>query len=213
MQEEVKQNVQAEQSEAKTEEKKSTHKQQAETEEAHIEKLSEKEAKKLLKEAVKAGKKIEAELEKTKQDLQKTVDEAAKNKDCWYRTAAEFENFKKRNEGVRKTAYDDGKKDAVTGILSIGDSVDRALTMVTDEKTLEGVKLIARSFKEALSAIGVEQIDPAGQKFDPQTAEALATVPTDNDEENDCVRTVYRKGYTLNGKMIRYAQVVVAKKS
>lgn len=212
MQEEIKQNVEAKQNDAETETKVNKEKEH-ENDEIRIEKLSDKEAKKILKEALKAGKKIEAELEKTKSDLEKAVGEAAKNKDSWYRAAAEFENYKKRNEGIRKTAYEDGKKDAVTGILSIGDSVDRALTMVTDEKTLEGVKLIARSFKEALSAIGVEQIDPLGEKFDPETAEALATVPTENDEENDFVKTVYRKGYTLNGKMIRYAQVVVAKKS
>ena len=181
-------------------------------EELNVEKLSDKEAKKMLKDILKVHDKVNNELLKAEEALKKAVDEASKNKDSWYRTAAEFENFKRRNESVRKQAYDDGKKDAILGILTIGDSVDRALTMVTDEKTLEGVKLIARSFKESLSALGVEQIDPSGEKFDPNTAEALATVPAEENEEAGFIKTVYRKGYRINGKMIRYAQVIVTTK-
>lgn len=181
-------------------------------EELNVEKLSDKEAKKMLKDILKVHDKVNNELLKAEEALKKAVDEASKNKDSWYRTAAEFENFKRRNESVRKQAYDDGKKDAILGILTIGDSVDRALTMVTDEKTLEGVKLIARSFKESLSALGVEQIDPSGEKFDPNTAEALATVPAEENEEAGFIKTVYRKGYRISGKMIRYAQVIVTTK-
>lgn len=169
-----------------------------------VDALTEAEAKQALKEFRKTATELTGSIEAL-------TAEAAKNKDSWYRTAAEFENFKRRNEGVRKTAYDDGKKDAVTGILPIGDAIDRALTMVTDEKTLEGVKLIARSFKEALSAIGVEQIDPLGEAFNPETAEAIATLPLEDGDEPDTVKTVFKKGYTLNGKIIRYAQVVVSK--
>ena len=84
--------------------------------------------------------------------------------------------------------------------------------MVTEEKTLAGVKLIARSFKEALGALGVEQIDPVGENFDPETAEAIATVPAEENEEAGLIKTVYKKGYRMSGKMIRYAQVVVTAK-
>ncbi len=214
MKDEIKKESQGEQIETQDKEQvaEEKHETNEKQEKLNVERLSDKEAKKMLKDILKVHEEVNEELLKAESALKKAADEAAKNKDSWYRTAAEFENFKRRNEGVRKQAYDDGKKDAISGILTIGDSVDRALTMVTDEKTLEGVKLIAKSFKEALAALGVEQIDPSGEKFDPETAEALATVPAEENEEAGLIKTVYRKGYKMSGKMIRYAQVIVTAK-
>ena len=211
MENEIKKENHDDKTEAKAEEKVIDEKQEKQKK-LNVEGLSDKEAKKMLKDILKVHEEVNEELLKAENALKKAADEAAKNKDSWYRTAAEFENFKRRNEGVRKQAYDDGKKDAISGILAIGDSVDRALTMVTEEKTLEGVKLIARSFKEALGALGVEQIDPLGENFDPETAEAIATVPAEENEEAGLIKTVYKKGYRMSGKMIRYAQVVVTAK-
>ncbi|MBO4573456.1 MAG: nucleotide exchange factor GrpE [Clostridia bacterium] len=154
------------------------------------------------------------ELNKTvaelKAELDKVKAEAAANKDSWYRTAAEFENFKKRNAETRQTAYFDGKKDAINLMLVIGDSVDRALSVEMDEKTRAGVTLIKKQFSETLAAMNVEEIDPVGEKFDPGVAEAIATVEGD-ESLSDTVKTVYKKGYRLNGKMLRYAQVIVIK--
>ena len=211
MENEIKKENHDDKTEAKAEEKVIDEKQEKQ-EKLNVEGLSDKEAKKMLKDILKVHEEVNEELLKAENALKKAADEAAKNKDSCYRTAAEFENVKRRNEGVRKQAYDDGKKDAISGILAIGDSVDRALTMVTEEKTLEGVKLIARSFKEALGALGVEQIDPLGENFDPETAEAIATVPAEENEEAGLIKTVYKKGYRMSGKMIRYAQVVVTAK-
>lgn len=211
MENQIKKENHDDKTEAKAEEKVIDEKQEKQ-DKLNVEGLSDKEAKKMLKDILKVHEEVNEELLKAENALKKAADEAAKNKDSWYRTAAEFENFKRRNEGVRKQAYDDGKKDAISGILAIGDSVDRALTMVTEEKTLEGVKLIARSFKEALGALGVEQIDPLGENFDPETAEAIATVPAKENEEAGLIKTVYKKGYRMSGKMIRYAQVVVTAK-
>lgn len=211
MENEIKKENHDDKTEAKAEEKVVDEKQEKQ-EKLNVEGLSDKEAKKMLKDILKVHEEVNEELLKAENALKKAADEAAKNKDSWYRTVAEFENFKRRNEGVRKQAYDDGKKDAISGILTIGDSVDRALTMVTEEKTLEGVKLIAKSFKEALGALGVEQIDPLGENFDPETAEAIATVPAEENEEAGLIKTVYKKGYRMSGKMIRYAQVVVTAK-
>ncbi len=135
--------------------------------------------------------------------------ESLSNKDSWYRTAAEFENFKKRNAETRQTAYFDGKKDAITLLLVIGDSVDRALSVELDEKTKAGVTLIKKQFSESLAAIGVEEIDPIGKPFDPTVAEAIATVAASDGEQANTVKTVYKKGYKLSGKMLRYAQVIV----
>ena len=162
---------------------------------------------------LKAERSSAKDLEKKFSELQTKLAEAEKtaadNKDSWYRCAAEFENFKRRNAETRQTAYFDGKKDAITSLLIIGDSVDRALSVELDEKTRAGVMLIKKQFDETLTALNVEVIDPKGEKFDPSHSEAIATVPKNEGEEADLVRTVYKKGYKLSGKILRYAQVVV----
>lgn len=137
--------------------------------------------------------------------------ESDKHKDCWYRTAAEFENFKKRNADLRKTAFDDGKSQAIKAILSIGDSLDRALSMELDEKSRNGIELVRRQFTETMAAMGVEEVDPTGKPFTPEEGEAIAMVDANDGEESGVVRSVFKKGYKLNGKTVRYAQVVVVK--
>ena len=118
MENEIKKENHDDNTEAKAEEKVIDEKQEKQ-EKLNVEGLSDKEAKKMLKDILKVHEEVNEELLKAENALKKAADEAAKNKDSWYRTAAEFENFKRRNEGVRKQAYDDGKKDAISGILAI----------------------------------------------------------------------------------------------
>ncbi len=177
--------------------------------EVNVEELTEDEAKSMLKEVFSINKEIIAEktalLDKFK-ELESIVNST---KDSWYRCAAEFENYKKRNEQTRKFAYDDGKKDAILSLLLIGDSLDRALSLPMDDKTKEGVLLIQKQFVESLLALGVEEINPLGETFNPETAEAIATLPCGEGETPDTVKQVYKKGYKMSGKVIRYAQVIV----
>lgn len=176
-----------------------------------VEALSFEEAKSMLSEVLAANKEIIAELEEANKELEKLKAEATANKDSWYRVAAEFENFKKRNKDTWQQAFFDGKKDAIVSLLVIGDSVDRALSVITDDKTKEGVMLIKRQFDETLKALSVEEINPVGQVFDPENSEAVSTVAAQEGETVDTVKSVYKKGYKLNGKILRYAQVIVIK--
>lgn len=149
-----------------------------------------------------------AELEKKLAESQKSADEF---KASWYRTAADFDNFKKRNSETRANAYADGKGDVIKSILVIGDNLDRALASAVEEKTREGIELVIRQFKETLKNLGVEEIDPVGEKFDPNLHEAVHQVEAGEGDESGTIKQVFRKGYSLNGKMIRYAQVIVIK--
>lgn len=167
-----------------------------------VSKLNEKQAKKMLKEILKENADIKAE-------LLKTTEESNKNKDAWYRTAADFDNFKKRNADTRINAYKDGKTDVITKILVIGDSLDRALSMNLDEKTREGIELTARNFSEILKSLDVTAINPIGEDFDPMTQEAIMKMPAEEGEIEGKVKQVFLKGYKLGDKVIRYAQVVV----
>lgn len=169
-----------------------------------VDKLSESDARLMLKEVLETNDELIKEYEKLKI-------ESEKHKDNWYRTTAEFENFKKRNNETRRNAYDEGKTDAIKGVLVIGDSLDRALSMQMDEKTKSGVELVKRQFIETLGALGIEEIDPSGKEFSPDEAEAIASVDPLEGEQSGTIRSVFKKGFKLNGKIIRYAQVVVVK--
>ncbi len=176
-----------------------------------VDSLSIEELRKVLKETLSESEKNLTELSDLKEALDKTKGESADFKDKWYRSVAEFENFKKRNSETRKTAYYDGKKDTILNILVIGDSIERALSTDLDEKTREGVNLIARQFSDSLKSMGVETINPVGEVFNPDTCEAIHTVEAQEGESPNLVKTVFKKGYKLDDKIIRYCQVVVTK--
>ncbi|MBQ3234662.1 MAG: nucleotide exchange factor GrpE [Clostridia bacterium] len=150
-----------------------------------------------------------AENEQLKKEIETLKAEGASTKESWLRCAADFENFKKRNQDTRINAYKEGKIDIIKKILVVGDTLDRALTMNLDEKTMEGIKLIARQFSEMLEAEGVTEINPVGEPFDPNFHEAIMQMPKAEGETSGNVKQVFLKGYKLNDKVIRYAQVVV----
>lgn len=149
------------------------------------------------------------ENEALKAELENAKNETLKVKDSWLRCAADFENFKKRNQETRINAYKDGKIDVIKKILVVGDNLDRAVKMDLDEKTIEGLKLTLRQFTETLESEGVTAIDPTGEPFDPNTQEAVMQVPPMDGDVPGTVKQVFLKGYKLGDKVIRYAQVVV----
>lgn len=173
-----------------------------EVKEFDVDKLSDKERKKIIKSLIK-------ENEELNSSLKKAENEAKNNKDSWYRIAADFENFKKRNQDTRINAYRDGKIDVITKLLVIGDSLDRALTMELDEKTKAGIELTAKQFEETLASEGVTPINPIGEVFDPNTSEAIMKMPAGEGEVEGTVKQVFLKGYKMGERIIRYAQVVV----
>ena len=138
--------------------------------------------------------------------------ELGEYKDNWLRSRADFENFRKRNNETRRTAYEDGKTDAVKKILVIGDNLDRAVLTVADEQIKKGLEMTVIQFNETLKNLGVEPIAiNEGDKFDPNFAEAVMAVDGANGEVSGNVKQVFLKGYKLGDKVIRYAQVVVVK--
>ena len=143
--------------------------------------------------------------------LEEALTQAAEYKDKWYRTAAEFENYKKRNAETRRNALEEGKTDAVCKILFIGDNVERAIGYCADEKTKEGLEMLLRQYKEILTNLGLTEIDPVGQPFDPNLHEAIFSKDAEEGQESGTVDSVFLKGYKLGEKIIRYAQVVVIK--
>ena len=146
--------------------------------------------------------------EKMKEELEKAQADAADFKDKWMRTAAEFDNFRKRNEQTRRNAYLDGKADVLLKILPVGDNLERAL-LTCDEQTKKGIEMVLRSFKKVLEDEGIEEIDPLNEEFDPTFCEAIMSEPAAEGVEAGYVKEVFLKGYKRGDKVLRFAQVKV----
>lgn len=151
------------------------------------------------------------EVELLKEELEQTKKQAEDYKDKWMRNVAEFDNYKKRNANQWSEAYNEGIASVIKKILVVGDNLDWALSLGLDEKTEEGIRNIRRRFDETLQSLEIEEINPIGQVFDPQIAEAVMQVPAEDGEEPDTVKQVFQKGYRKKEKIIRYATVSVIK--
>lgn len=149
------------------------------------------------------------EKEETLEDkIKKIEEERDAYKDKWMRAVAEFENFKKRNNMIRLNSYEEGKAETVLKILPIGDNLDRAIKSIKDEQTLNGLKLMQKSFEEVLSSMQIEEIKAEGEEFNPNFHEAVMQAEG-SEEDSGKVQSVLLKGYKCGSKILRYASVVV----
>lgn len=146
-----------------------------------------------------------------KEENEKLTSDANDYKDKWMRNVAEFDNYKKRNATLWRDAYVEGKKEVISKIIGLGDNLETAIPMITDESSKKGVELLLKQFNATLESMEVETIDPTGKEFDPETAEAVMQVEAEEGDVSGYVKQTFRKGYKVNGKMIRYAQVSVIK--
>lgn len=145
---------------------------------------------------------LTAELEKAKAQCDEYLDLAQ-------RKQAEFANYRRRTEGIRQEAYDDGRRDAIDKLLPIVDNLERALSAAGEESALRsGVELVLRQTKDALAKMGVEEIDPQGQPFDAELHNAVMQ-GTAEEGEPGTVCMVLQKGYKLGSRVIRHAMVKV----
>jgi molecular chaperone GrpE len=127
------------------------------------------------------------------------------------RRRADFENFRKRVERDRTQAGVDAQAALLQALIPSLDNLDRALAAdVTGESLRQGVELIGREIQTTLEAQGVVVDDPLGRHFDPETHQALSHEPAAGVEDGT-VLEVFRKGYSLKGRLLRPALVKVAK--
>lgn len=126
------------------------------------------------------------------------------------RIQADFDNFRRRNASVRLDSYEEGKRDALKSMLPALDSFDRALASAgeADAGFAEGVKLVQRQLLDAMTKLGLEEVDASGA-FDPNLHEAVMREKAD-DKTSGQVLEVLQKGYRVGDKIIRHAMVKVA---
>lgn len=146
--------------------------------------------------------------ERTTED--KLNEQLKESQDKYLRLMAEYDNFRKRSAKERLEITSSATANVISEILPVFDNFERALeTETTDESYKAGVEMIFNQFKEMLKNLNVEIIDPTGETFDPNIANAVNQIEDPELGENVVAQT-FQKGYKIGDKVIRYAMVVVA---
>jgi molecular chaperone GrpE len=157
---------------------------------------------------------IEAEQEEQQPVSEQLLEQVAKANDQVLRVQAEMQNVRRRAERDVESAHKFALDKFAADLLPVVDNLERALAAIdaADEgqkSVAEGLELTLKSFMEVLARYKIEAIDPAGQPFDAELHQAVSMVPNPDLEANT-VMDVFQKGYTLNGRLVRPAMVVVS---
>jgi molecular chaperone GrpE len=151
---------------------------------------------------------VQAEIESLTAQLTEAKEQAL-------RAQAEAQNARRRAEQDVEKAHKFGQEKLVNDLLPVVDNLERALEAMGDadetlKPVLEGVELTLKSFQDTLKRHSIEALHPLGEPFDPQLHQAMTMVPSPDAEPNTVI-DVFQKGYTLHGRLVRPAMVVVAK--
>ena len=158
-----------------------------------------------------------AEREMKVKELESKVAEleekAAKDKDDYIRLMAEFDNFRRRTSQEKLELISTASTETIKGLLPVLDDCERALKVLMEsndsDAAKEGTELIYGKLMSYLKSKGLAVIDALGQNFDTDLHEAVAQFPVQEEDQKGKVFDVVQTGYTLNGKVIRFAKVVV----
>jgi molecular chaperone GrpE len=153
----------------------------------------------------------EPSLEDMVAQLQADVEAA---RDAALRAQADAQNVKRRAEQDVEKARKFALERFAGDLLPVVDNLERALEAASDDEAasaiVEGVKLTLKSFLDAIGKYNIEQVNPEGEPFDPQVHQAMSMVENPDVEPNTVIAVV-QKGYTLNGRLVRPAMVMVSK--
>lgn len=158
----------------------------------------------------------QAQLIEALQKLAQAETVIAHQKDEVLRVQAEMQNLRRRTELDVEKAHKYGQEKLSAELLAVMDNLERALQVNMDRDDeavkglLQGVELTLKSFIDCFKKFSIEQIDPLGEPFDPQLHQAMSMQENAN-VEPDTVTAVMQKGYTLHGRVIRPAMVMVSK--
>ena len=176
--------------------------------EQEVQQETKKEKKSFLKKDAKKEK-IE-ELENKVAELENQV---SKDKDDYIRLMAEFDNYRRRTSQEKLEIVSMASTETIKGLLPVLDDCERALKVLMEsndsDAAKEGTELIYNKLMNYLKSKGLAVIEAMGQPFDTDLHEAVAQFPVPEEDKKGKVFDVVQTGYTLNGKVIRFAKVVV----
>lgn len=156
---------------------------------------------------------LNEEILSLKKDLEDAAKKAEEYFDMLSRTAAEFDNYKKRTRKEKDVMRADVVCDTVNSFIPVVDNLERAVLASENDCDLpalkDGLNMVINQMKDVLDCLGVEEIEALGQKFDANLHEAVIHVEDENHDENEIIE-VFQKGYMAKGKVIRHSVVKVA---
>ncbi|MFA4838782.1 MAG: nucleotide exchange factor GrpE [Candidatus Neomarinimicrobiota bacterium] len=174
----------------------------------------EKHRKKALKEAEQKIEELNGQIETLSRDLEDKTKELAESKDRYLRLAAEFDNYRKRQDKEIGQIVEYAGEDVLRNILPVLDDLERSIKTKTENMTVQtvqdGLELIYKKFLKILSDLGVQTIDSLNQPFNPDIHHAVMA-REEKDAEPDMVIDEFEKGYNFKQRVLRYAKVVVSK--
>ena len=153
-------------------------------------------------------------LEALHRDLHEMKEKAQVHWDQFVRAQAELDNLRKRAERDLTNAHKYALERFANELLPVKDSLEMGLSAAegaeADSSIREGIELTLRMFAQVLDKFGILEINPLGERFDPERHQAMTMQPT-NEQPPNTVLAVMQKGYMLNDRLLRPAMVVVAK--
>ncbi len=145
---------------------------------------------------------VESEAEELKKQLEQAQDQ-------YQRVLAEYANYKRRTDQEKEQLGAFVKGEALKALLPGIDNLERAITAPDGPEYRRGVEMVICQFMETLVALGLEEISPMGEVFDPELHNAVMREDADG-VEPETVTEVFQKGYRLSGRVLRPAMVKVA---
>ena len=162
---------------------------------------------------LKRGNKDKARIEELEKKTAELEEKVAKDRDDYIRLMAEFDNFRRRTSQEKLELVSMASTDTIKGLLPVLDDCERALKVLMEsndsDAAKEGTELIYNKLMSYLKTKGLAVIEAMNQTFDTDLHEAVAQFPVQDEEQKGKVFDVVQTGYTLNGKVIRFAKVVV----
>ena len=152
------------------------------------------------------------ENKKPPSDLEKAEAKAKENWDLYLRALAELENVRKRTKKDVENAHKFALERFSRELLAVRDSIEMGLTAgesTNIEKFIEGNKASLKILSTTMQQFGIEEINPSGEPFDPEYHEAISMQSSDKVEPGSVINVI-QKGYSLNGRLLRPAMVIVS---
>ena len=151
-----------------------------------------------------------AELTAALESAEKAMAALKEKEDQFLRLAAEYDNYRRRSQKEKESAWADSKAETAAAFLPVYDNLERALKQDTaDEAYKKGVEMTMTQLKEVLSKLGIQEIPALGETFDPNLHNAGMHVEDENAGENTIVE-VFQAGFRTEEKVIRFSMVKVA---
>ena len=161
----------------------------------------------------KTEKKDKHRIEALEKQIQELTDKIAKEKDDYVRLMAEFDNFRRRTSQEKLNLVNVAAEETIKGLLPVLDDCERAMEALSksddNPAAKEGTELIYSKLTGYLQSKGLSKIEALGTEFNTDLHEAVAQFPVQEEDKKGRVYDVVQTGYTLNGKVVRFAKVVV----